>query len=147
MSLTSQYDYPNPFLLNIEIQQQHIDGLGHVNNAVYVNWCQEAGWAHSIELGLGLESYRQLDAAMVIRHAEYDYCNAGYLDEQCVLATWLTGSDNRLSMERKFQLLRTDGCTLFRATWQLVCVRMSNGKPKRMPKEFIELYGAAVISP
>ncbi|MBD2858046.1 acyl-CoA thioesterase [Spongiibacter sp. KMU-158] len=146
MKVDAPFDYPNPFLRDIEIQAEHIDGLGHVNNAVYVSWCQEAGWAHSVALDLDLASYKQLDAAMAIRHAEYDYTQAAYLGQRCKLATWLTGNDNRLSMERRFQLVHEDGHTLFRAKWQLICIRMSNGKPRRMPPEFIEQYGAAVIT-
>jgi acyl-CoA thioester hydrolase len=48
-----------------------IDGLHHTNNAVYVNWCQQAAWAHSVAIGLDLERDRALDRAMVIRHSEY----------------------------------------------------------------------------
>lgn len=146
MSNNTAFDYPDGYYLDIQIEQQHIDSLGHVNNAVYVNWCQDAGWAHSLALGLNIDSYRQLDAAMAIRHAEYDYLSAGYLGDRVRLATWLTGSDGRLVMERRFQLLRSDGRCLLRAKWQLICIRMSNGKPRRMPKDFIEQYGNAVIS-
>jgi acyl-CoA thioester hydrolase len=63
------------------------------------------------------------------------------------MGTWLTASDGKLIMERQFQLQRKiDGKTLLRATWQLVSVRMSNGKPRRMPPEFIHRYGQAVVS-
>lgn len=140
------WDYPSPFVYPVAIQQEHIDGLGHVNNAVYVNWCQDAGWAHSLALGLNLDDYRELDAAMVIRRADYDYIGAAFLGQRCEIGTWLTGNDQRLSMERRFQLRRLDdGQTLLRARWQLVCIRLSNGKPRRMPEAFLTQYGGAVI--
>ncbi|WP_373080123.1 acyl-CoA thioesterase [Zhongshania sp.] len=147
MSQTPYWDKPTPFTLDFSVDRSHIDGIGHVNNAVYVDWCQRAGWSHSLALGLNLDDYRELDAAMVIRRADYDYILSAYAGEECVMGTWLTASDGKLVMERQFQLVRKiDSKTLLRASWQLVCIRMSNGKPRRMPPEFNRRYGDAVIS-
>ncbi|MDF1693181.1 MAG: thioesterase family protein [Zhongshania sp.] len=143
------YDWDNlgPFTVDFSVEAKHIDGIGHVNNAVYVDWCQQAGWRHSVALGLNLDDYRSLDAAMVIRRADYDYILSAYAGEECVMGTWLTANDGRLIMARHFQLVRkSDGKTLLRGNWQLVCIRMSNGKPRRMPPEFNSRYGDAVIS-
>jgi acyl-CoA thioester hydrolase len=147
MPQAPNWDRPTPFTLDFSVDSSHIDGIGHVNNAVYVDWCQQAGWSHSLALGLNLEDYRRLDAAMVIRRADYDYILSAYADQECVMGTWLTASDGKLIMERQFQLQRKiDGKTLLRATWQLVSIRMSNGKPRRMPPEFVQGYGQAVIT-
>ncbi len=141
-----QWDLPTPFCQALIVEEKDIDGLGHTNNSVYVNWCQQVGWAHSVALGLNLDHYRELDAAMVIRHAEYDYIGATYLGEPCIMGTWLTACDNRLTMERCFQLVRhRDGHTLLRAKWQLVSIKLSSGRARRMPEEFTHCYGAAVI--
>ena len=142
------WDYENPFTQEFRVQDQHIDFIGHVNNAVYVGWCQDAGWQHSLDLGLGLGEYKSLDAAMIIRRADYDYILSAYAGDECVMGTWLSANDHKLTMERQFQLLRkVDGKTLLRGHWQLVCIRMSNGKPRRMPVEFDTRYGAVVIPP
>ena len=147
MPQAPNWDRPTPFTMDFSVDSRHIDGIGHVNNAVYVDWCQQAGWSHSLALGLNLEDYRRLDAAMVIRRANYDYILSAYAGQECVMGTWLTASDGKLIMERQFQLQRKiDGKTLLRATWQLVSVRMSNGKPRRMPPEFIQRYGQAVVT-
>jgi len=144
--MTDVWDYPEPFLMDFKASEEHIDGLQHVNNGVYVNWCQDVGWAHSVFLGLDMKAYHELDRAMVIRHSEYDYRAAAYLDEPLRAATWLTGSDDRLTMERRFQLMRiSDGAVLLRARWQLVCIEISSGRPRRMPEVFKRLYGPAVI--
>lgn len=144
---TFAWDYPNPFLLDIHVTDQHIDGLQHVNNAVYVSWCQDAGWQHSNALGITLAEYQALDRAMAIRRSEFDYLQAAYLDDELVVATWLTGNDGKLSMERRFQVVRVcDGVTLLRARWDLVCIEISSGKPRRMPPSFQEIYGAVVVA-
>lgn len=142
------WDLPSPFILNYRVDSAHIDSLNHVNNAVYVGWCQEAGWAHSQALGLGIEEYRKLDTAMAIRHADYDYINAAYLNDDLQLGTWLSYCDGRLQLERRFQLVRnSDGSCLMRARWRLVSICISSGKARRMPPDFVNLYGGAVVSP
>jgi acyl-CoA thioester hydrolase len=140
------WDYDNPFLIEVVVDESQIDGLNHVNNAVYVTWCQDAGWQHSMALGLGIEHYQELDRAMAIRHGEYDYVQAAYLGDELSVATWLTASDGKLLMERRFQVVRKrDGATLLRGRWDLVCIQISSGRPKRLPVEFRDVYGAAVV--
>jgi acyl-CoA thioester hydrolase len=119
------WDYPQPFILAVTPQAGDIDGLNHTNNAVYVRWCEQAGWAHSDSLGLSLDDYRRLDRAMAIRRGEYDYL---------------------LSMERRFQLVRdSDGATVLRGRWDLVCIELSSGRPRRMPAEFLDTYMPVIV--
>lgn len=140
------WDYPAPFTMAVQPQPADIDGLNHTNNAVYVQWCEKVAWAHSESLGLALADYQRLDRAMAIRRGEYDYLLPSLLGEVLVLGTWLTASDGRLSMERRFELKRAaDGQTLMRGRWELICIEMASGRPKRMPAEFIETYEAALI--
>jgi acyl-CoA thioester hydrolase len=140
------WDYPQPFLLSLAPGAADIDGLNHTNNAVYVRWCEQAGWAHSEALGLGIDDYRRLDRAMAIRRAEYDYILPTLLGEALTLGTWLVGGDGKLSMERRFQLVRDgDGATVLRGRWELVCIDIGGGRPRRMPPEFLDAYMPQVV--
>ena len=141
-----EWDYPQPFTLQRAPQAADIDGLNHTNNAVYVQWCEQAAWAHSEALGLTLEDYRRLDRAMAIRRGEYDYLLPTFEGEALLLATWLVDGDGKLSLERRFQLVRErDGATVLRGRWDLVCIEMGSGRPRRMPREFVDAYMALVI--
>ena len=142
------WDLPTPFILPLVPQAGDIDGLNHTNNAVYVRWCEQAGWAHSDSLGLTLADYGRLDRAMAIRRGEYDYLLPTVLGEALTLATWLCATDGKLTMERRFQLVRDgDGATVLRGRWDLVCIEMSSGRARRMPAEFIDTYVAALVAP
>jgi acyl-CoA thioester hydrolase len=135
------WDYPHPFTLPRVPEPADIDGLNHTNNAVYVRWCEQAGWAHSEALGLSLDDYRRLDRAMAIRRGEYDYLLPTFAGEALVLGTWLAAGDGKLAMERRFQLVRErDGATVLRGRWDLVCIELSSGRPRRMPQEFLDAY-------
>jgi acyl-CoA thioester hydrolase len=142
------WDHPQPFTLSVMPQRGDIDGLNHTNNAVYVQWCERIGWAHSEALGLGLADYRRLDRAMAIRRGEYDYLLPSAEGEALTLATWLLASDGRLTMRRAFQLVRErDQATLMRGHWDLVCIELSSGRARRMPAEFCSVYLPAVVAP
>lgn len=142
------WSLPDPFVIDIVVQPEDIDGLGHANNAVYVSWLERCAWRHSQSLGLDLAEYRRLDRAMAVVRHEVDYLASAYEGDQLQLATWIVESDQRLKMTRQFQLRRpADDLTLLRAQTTFVCIELSTGKPKRMPAEFVEGYGRALLTP
>lgn len=142
------WDYPTPFVAPAVPQPDDIDGLNHTNNAVYVQWCEKIAWAHSEALGLTLADYRRLDRAMAIRRGVYDYLLPSALHDGLTMATWLMATNSKLSMERRFQLVRDrDQATILRGHWELVCIELSTGLPRRMPAEFCDVYLPAGVSP
>jgi acyl-CoA thioester hydrolase len=139
------WDLDKPFIVDIEVGAQDIDGLGHANNAVYVSWMERCAWQHSQSLGLDLVEYRRLDRAMAVVRHEIDYLASAYEGERLRIGTWIVESDHKLKMLRRFQLVRADDAsTLLRAQTTFVCIELSSGKPKRMPVEFVEGYGQAL---
>ena len=142
------WDRPEPFVIDLQVQADDIDGLGHANNAVYVSWLERCAWRHSQHLGLDLCEYRRLDRAMAVLRHEVDYLASAYEGQQLQMATWIVESDQRLKMTRHFQLWRPDDAmTLLRARTTFVCIEISTGKPKRMPVEFVEGYGRVLSEP
>ncbi len=72
------WDYADPFVIDLRVLAEDIDGLGHANNAVYVSWLERCAWRHSQRLGLDLAEYRRLDRAMAVLRHEIDYLAAAY---------------------------------------------------------------------
>ena len=141
------WDYPHAHTLPVMPEAGDIDGLQHTNNAVYVRWCEHIAWHHSATLGLDLDDYRRLDRAMAIRRGEYDYLLPTRAGEALTLATWLCASDGRSSMERRFQLIRdSDGATVVRGRWDLICIELSSGRARRLPPEFLAVYEPAIVA-
>src|ERR1700712_2378708 len=139
------WDRATPFIIDLQVGEEDIDGLGHANNAVYVTWLERCAWRHSQSLGLDLTEYRRLDRAMAVVRHEIDYLASAYQDDELQLATWIVDWDQRLKMTRRFQLKPpADGVTLLRAQTTFVCIELSSGKPKRMPAEFIDGYAPAL---
>ena len=98
-------------------------------------------------MGLGLPEYQQLNRAMVVMRHEIDYLAAAYEGEELQMGTWIVSWDSKLRMTRRFQLVRpADGVTLLRAFTTFACVELSSGRPRRMPVEFVEGYGQAIVA-
>ena len=141
-----EWDYPNPHQLDVVVQPEDIDGLGHTNNTVYVKWCEKVAWDHSCALGLDIAAYRELDRAMAITRSEYDYLQAAYEGDRLSAATWILRWDGKLTMQRHFQIVRpADGITVLRGSMRFACIELSSGRPRRMPREFIAGYGPAIL--
>ena len=142
----ADWDYADPFFLDRLVSENDIDELLHTNNTVYVHWCQEAAWAHSKQLGLDIERYKELDRAMAITYSEYKYLQASNVGDKVKIGTWIVSWDKKLTMKREFQIIREDGATLLRGAMHFACIEISTGKPRRLPKEFIAGYGPAVVT-
>ncbi len=135
------WDHPNPFIQKIEVNDTHIDELGHVNNKVYLDWIIDAAWSHSTALGFNMSEYTALGYAMVARRHELNYQGATFLGDQLNIGTWITITDNKFKSRREYQIIREgDGKTVFRAATDWLCIKIENGKLAQMPIEFIKAY-------
>lgn len=141
------WDHPQPYTVNVCVNDADIDELGHANNTAYVRWMETCAWQHSAALGLDIAAYHALDRAMVVLKHELHYIAAAFADEELVVATWIISSDAKLRLTRHFQISRpSDSATLLRARSEYACMEISSGKPKRMPPAFSEGYGKGVIA-
>jgi acyl-CoA thioester hydrolase len=132
---------PPSFYRIINVVDKHIYVMGHTNNVVYVSWLEDVAWGHSQALGLGWEKYSELNRAMVARRHEVDYLAATFAGDTLVMGTWITENDQKLSIARRYQLIRPeDGVSALRGCTKWVCVAIDSGRPKRMPPEFIDGY-------
>ena len=136
-----QWDFPEPFTLRLIVASDEIDDYNHVNNAAYVRWLDRCAWAHSTALGISIEDCKRMDRGMAVLRSQLEYLAAAYLDEAITVATWITHSDGKLRVSRRFQVMaEATGKTLLRASLEYVCLVLSSGRPARMPIEFNRHY-------
>jgi acyl-CoA thioester hydrolase len=140
------WQLPNPFLNTWQVTPEQIDHYQHANNVTYVSQLELTSWAHSNHLGLNIEQYQALDRGMAISRHEINYLAAAHVNDLIDCATWIVQCDNKLKLSRQFQFIRrSDQKTLLTARTEFVCIALSTGKPKRMPKEFVDIYGPAAV--
>jgi acyl-CoA thioester hydrolase len=137
----ADWDYATPHVVTVEVAPSDIDAYNHVNNSVYLAWFDKAAWSHSAALGIPLEECTRIRRGMAAHRTEIDYQKAAVLGDQVAVATWIVSTDNRLRVERRFQVRRASHAeTLARARTDYVCINLDSGRACRMPESFAKAY-------
>jgi len=135
------WDLPSPFHIDLVVGDECIDDYGHANNTAYPGWLERVVWAHSEAVGLGIEDFRRLGRAMVVRRTELDYARPAMAGDSLRVANWVVATDGRVSARRQFQIARlADGETLLRGQILYACIDLETGRPRRMPEVFVRSY-------
>lgn len=130
--------------LHMTVPESDIDRMGHVNNAAWVRWLEEAAWSHTHAVGLDWALYQRLNRSFVARRTEIEYLGAAFAGERLRVLTWVASNDGRISMIRRYRIEREqDARVLLRASTRWVCVTIDSGKPVRMPPEFLQAWPVA----
>jgi acyl-CoA thioester hydrolase len=141
------WDYPDPFIMDITVSQDDTDRLGHTNNQVYLKWFEQISWQHIELSGMTWALQEELGKALAITRTEVDYLAASYASERLKVGTWITHSDGRLLTSREFQIIRpSDSKVLVRAKSYYACIDLKTGRPSRMPKIIAETLDGLCIS-
>jgi acyl-CoA thioester hydrolase len=140
-SSLSDWDFPNPYLIAVEVTAADIDAYEHVNNSVYLSWFDRVAWSHSAQLGVQLEQCVAMRRGMAAHRSEIDYLRAAVLGDHVLVGTWIVSTDRKLRVERRFQVRRApDGEVLARARTDYVCINLDSGRAARMPDLFSRSY-------
>ena len=135
------WDLPDPYIHPITATTEDEDAFGHVNNARYLVWADEAAWTHWSTRGFTQEECVAADRGIAIIRTEADYLGQVKAGDELQCAVWITQSDQRLRAERRYQFKRvSDGATVFRALTKVVCFQLSTGRPARMTDIFKQHY-------
>ena len=135
------WDYKNPHVLEFQVFKENIDVLGHVNNKVYLDWCEIVSWDHSKSLGISPQTYQDLRCACVVIKNKIEYLGSLFENDSILISTWITKTDSRLKLSRLFQVIRIeDNKTVFRSNVDYVCISLDTYKPIRMPDLLKKAY-------
>ena len=135
------WDYKNPHVMKFQVFKEDIDVLGHVNNKVYLDWCELVSWDHSKSLGITPQTYQELRCACVVVKNKIEYLGSLFENDSVVISTWITDTDSKLKLSRLFQVIRAkDNKTVFRSNVDYACINLDTYRPTRMPDLFKEAY-------
>ncbi len=143
----------------VRVRFHEIDGLGHVNNAAYLNYLEQAALDHAMFLGLDIQRSRQLGGVFVARKHEILFVRPSYLSDVLRVVTWVeapTGArihrHYRVYREPtsralvptfgellQAELMPDDDAMVVQAMTEWVFVSVT-GMPARIPPEIIDLF-------
>ena len=118
----------------ITAKPEHIDELGHVNNAVWVQWIQEVALAHWYSIA---DPAHQDDYIWVVVRHEIDYLRAVEDGETVTGRTWVGEAPKGARFDRHMEFVGEDGKIRVRARTTWAIIDKATGRPIRVPPEVI----------
>ena len=89
------------YLLHVRVRYHELDPLGHVNNAVYLNWLEQAAIEHAEAAGWGAARLAELGGAFVARRHEVDYLRPAVAGDVLRVATWAESLDGARALRAR----------------------------------------------
>jgi len=128
------------FELTFTAGPEHIDELGHVNNAVWVQWIQQVAVAHW-EAVAGA-AHKDAYYWVVVRH-EIDYLRAAHVSDRVTARTWVGDAPKGARFDRFVEFTGADGKICVRAKTDWAIIDKALGRPIRVPPEVVAPFVAA----
>ena len=116
----------------ITAKAEHIDELGHVNNAVWVQWIQEVALAHWYSVA---DPAHQDDYIWVVVRHEIDYHRAVVEGETVTGRTWVGEAAKGARFDREMEFVGDDGKVRVRARTTWAIIDKAAGRPIRVPPD------------
>lgn len=143
------------FAAYFRVRHYEMDALGHVNNAIYLHYLEQAAIEHSAALGFDVARLRALGGVFIARRHEIDYLRPATAGDVLQVVTWAVAMTGAQAV-RDYAIYRPETCaapgegalptdgllpTGFRPTGKPVVlarthwvwVDPASGRPRRLP--------------
>ena len=122
------------FTMSMTALARHIDELGHINNAVWVQWIQDVAVAHWNAIGDPAD--REAYYWVVVRH-EIDYLRPAHEGDLLQARTWVGDAPSGARFDRFVEFTGADGKVCVRAKTGWAIIDKASGRPIRVPAEVV----------
>ncbi|MBE0423853.1 MAG: acyl-CoA thioesterase [Lutibacter sp.] len=124
----------NSFSLTLNVTENDLDSLNHVNNVTYLQWVQNVAEKHWNEIGNADSENKYV--WVVIRH-EIDYFLPAILNDEITITTYI-GDSYGVKSERFVEIKKSDKLLVKAKT--IWCLLDKNTmKPVKVPAEIMEI--------
>lgn len=121
------------FRYEFVVPQSVIDGNGHVNNVVFVQWMQDVATRHFDSTGCA-DVMTSVGAIWVVRSHTVEYSAPAFVGDRIQAITWVA-SFGRVRTLRRYEFVRvSDGRVLVRGETDWVFVSAGSGRPCAIPE-------------
>jgi mycothiol synthase len=132
-----------PLSATVRVRTYELDSFGHVNNAAYLNYIEEARSEYLKQMGLSFHDFARLGIQLVIVEAHMRYISPAYYGDEIQIAGRVREMKSVSAVidytltERKSGRLIAEGWT------RGAFINASTGKPLRAPRPFRDAFFAA----
>jgi acyl-CoA thioester hydrolase len=122
------------FEMTLTALPEHIDELGHVNNAVWVQWMEQVAVAHWRRVAS--PAHQDAYFWVVVRH-EIDYLRPAFAGDMITARTWAGEKPQGARYDRHMEFVGDDGKPRVRALSWWAIIDKALGRPIRVPAEVV----------
>ena len=123
---------PAEFRHEFVVPEDSVDGNGHVNNVVYIQWMQDVAVMHA-DAVKGTRATRDAGATWVARSHRIEYLRPAFAGDHVLALTWVANL-RRVRSLRRYRFLRaSDRVTLAQGETDWVFVDQETGRPMSIP--------------
>jgi acyl-CoA thioester hydrolase len=128
---------PGAFKTRLGVAFGDIDGMRHVNNAVYLDYVTECSMQALAAHGWPWERLAAAGYGIFLRRNRIQYLQPALLGDELEVSTWVSDV-RRATAQRHYAIRRAgDGALLARVSTLSVWVDLETGQPARFPREFL----------
>ena len=128
------------FEMTLMAAPEHIDELGHVNNAVWVQWMEQLAVAHWRSVA---DPAHQDDYFWVVVRHEIDYLRPAFAGDVITARTWVGEAPKGAKFDRNVEFTGADGKVCVRARTDWAIIDKALGRPIRVPAEVVAPFMGA----
>ena len=130
---------PGVYTHQFVVPKSAVDGNGHANNVMFLQWMQDIAVSHYESMG-GRDVTMSMGATWVVREHHIEYLLPAFAGDGIEVQTWVTNF-RRVRSLRKYQFVRqSDGQVLVRGETDWVFVDAGSFQPRRIPPEIQGLF-------
>ena len=131
---------PGVYVVPRAVEWRDIDPMGHVNNATYLAYVEDAAFQASAAFGWPLARMQAEGFAIVARRHQIEYRLPALPGDELAVSTWF--SDRRAASALRHTTISrpADDALLARAHTRWVWVDATTGRPLRLPPDLVESF-------
>ena len=126
--------------MEITVRSCDTDSFGHVNNAVYLNYCEAARNEYMLQRGLGFRDFEKWRLGPVLTSAMLEFKSPAHTDDRLVVYGALSPvSPIRFTIDHEI-VTKGDRRLVCTAKLGFAFVNLDTGRPSRIPAPFLQAF-------
>ncbi len=129
------------------VRSYELDSFGHVNNAVYLQYCEGARNDYMHQRGLRFSDFQRWQVGPILHRAEINYKYPAKADDALLIEGVLTVTGrSRFQIDHEI-FLEEDRTLVCQASLAFAFVHLQTNRVERAPTPFLHAFAAEPVSP
>jgi len=115
-------------ITEIKVRGYHLDVFGHVNNARYLEFLEEARWTYLEQMGISFDSFARKGVSLAVVNININYRAPSVLGDVLVVETTLNRIGNRSIVLNQVVHKKHDNRRVIDASVTFVIIDLATGR-------------------